>query len=310
MAELDSDSLSAGEQAYFDSKGEAPVEIKDDPPTAEGTADGSEPEPAPEGDGTGDQPQERKRTQMVPHQALHEAREETKREREARQRFEETVNQRLALLAQNQAPPKQEPAAPEPPDPNIDPLGRIAYLEGLIKDQGKTFEQTARQTQETQVRSQVAQFAQADEQNARTQAPDFDDAKQHLMMSRGRELFVASGGTATDAQIRQQLAVEEEQLRITAIQRGQRPSVALYQMSVARGYTPKKSAAAAVAGEGGDDKIAALADAQRDNKTLSSAGGGAADGPMTAQRLANMSAEDFAAYSEKNGKTVRKLMGG
>lgn len=307
MADLDNDSLSAGEQAYFDSKGETPVEIKDDPPASEETAsDGQEPGPEQEGQGEGQQ-QERQRTRMVPHQALHEAREETKREREERRRFEETVNQRLALLAQAQAPREEPKAPPPPPDAAIDPLGRMEYLENLVKEQGQTHQQQLRQAQETHVRSQVAQFSYADEQNARSQAPDYDAAKNHLMLSRGRELFLASGGSASEQQIRAQLASEEESLRVQAIQRGVRPSVVLYQMAVARGYTPKQAAAAAT---GGDDKIAALADAQAANKTLSSAGGGAADGPMTAQRLANMSAEEFEAYSAKNGKTVRKLMGG
>ncbi len=222
-------------------------------------------------------------------------------------RGEERMRQ-LAQAMEARQPKAEEPAAP--PDISLDPLGRIAYLENLIKSQGEASQQQIQQTQETHVRSQVAQFAQADEQNARTQAPDFDDAKSHLLTSRGRELYVASGGKATDDQIRQQLAVEEEQLRVTAIQQGIRPSVQLYRMAIARGFTPKQAAAAPQA----EQRIEAVAKAQDANRSLSTASTGASPKTYTYADIAAMPQDEFEAVRNRMGAKafdakLERLMG-
>jgi hypothetical protein len=298
--------LSASEQAYFDSRGEKDVPAETpETETAEAEAETStEPEAetgsdAPEGEN------KRERSKMVPHQALHETREQLRREREDRKRFEETINQRLAMLTQPPPPPPKVEEAP--PDPTLDPLGRLEWLEKRFEQTNQTAEQVARQQQEYFVRQQVTAVVQADEAEARKVAPDYDEAKRHLLMSRGKEIWAASGGRLSDQQIMQQLAQEEEALRITAIQQGARPSEAVYRMALARGYTPKQAKAAAEASE---ERIEGLAKAQDANRSVSSAGGSTAGGPMTATKLANMSPEEFSAYAEKNKATVKRLMGG
>lgn len=297
--------LTDAEKAYFESGGETDLPENDEPAVLDapeaGEPTGEDDSPA---EGGEDGEKARQRTRMVPHQALHEAREALRAEREQRIAFEARINERLALLNQPQQPAQPDP---EPPDAQTDPLGRLSYLESQLKKSGDELQAFQRQTRENQARSQVAAFAVQDEAKARTEVADFDDAKRHLLQSRGRELWAQSGGRATEHQIAQQLAAEEEQLRVQAISAGMRPSVAFYQMAQARGYTPKTATPAAEA----DDRLAAIAEGQQANKTLSGSGSApGGSGPMTAERLAGLSDKEFQAWCAKNPGGFQRLAGG
>lgn len=310
MIDGENDGLSADEKAYFDSRGETD---KADPPATDddaGVVGGVSQEPeeeAQEGTAEGEvQDGARERPKLVPHAALHEAREDLKREKERARNFETTVNQRLEMLMRGQMQPpqaqQQAPAAQQKPDKNLDPIGYIDWLEGRVDSFEQTVSHRQQQSQEQVFRTQLAQVTQVDEADAVKHAPDYPDAKQFLIMSRGRELKALTN--ASDADIYRQLAQEEEGLRIEAVRNGVRPSIQIYRAALARGYAPKQ--APQVNGE----KIASIAEAQDSNKTMSSAGGSAAGGAMTARQLGDMSPEQFAAYAAKNGATVRRLMGG
>lgn len=307
-------------------EGKAPeAEIKDTPPPnpppaaaapADDHDDGQDGEEVlSEGD---DNPKARRK---VSYGALHKERQERQRiEREFAQHREMTAahmargEERMRQLAQAMEASKPKEEQPVPPDASIDPLGRIAYLESLIEKQGQTLETTQRRTQEHQVLSQVEQFAQQDEAQARVQAKeqgvDYDEAKKYLLMSRGRELFAQSGNRATNEQIQAQLALEERNLRIQAIQNGQRPSVVTYQLSVARGYQPKAAQPAAT-----DTKIQEIAAAQEANKSLSAVSGGASPKSYSYEQIANMPQEEFEALRNRMGPAkfdakLTAMMGG
>lgn len=287
------------------------------PPPAEATAQGDDDEP--DGEEVITEGEDSTKTRRkVSYGALHKERQERQRiEREFAQHREMTAanmargEERMRQLAQAMEARQPKAEEPAPPDPDIDPLGRIAYLEELVKKQGQTTEQQIRQTQETTVRNQVVQFAQQDEAHARTQAPDYDAAKAYLLQSRGQELFVASGRRATDAQIRQQLAAEEEQLRITAIQEGERPAIRVYQMAQARGYRPQQTPAVATEANG---RLEAVAKAQEANKSLSTASSGASPKSYSFADIAAMPQDEFEALRNKMGPKafdakLERLMG-
>lgn len=304
---LETEGLTASEQAYFDSHGETD-------PTGEApeTTDSTEPdvpaddavleaETAPEA-----APEADKRTKMVPHAALHEAREEAKRVKAELDQVKSVVGNIDAHLRRQfeaqqaaQAPKPQE--LPPIPDENEDPVGTIAFLKNALVELANNQQRSTQEAQQAQqVNAVVSTYRQAAEQ-ARQHVPDFADAYNHLINSRRMEL-VLNG--IPENQVDAHIKREEVQVAAAAVQRGQNPAEAVYKLAMARGYRRAEAAPAA------PQQIQAKAQAQADNVSLGSAGGSPAGGQMTAEKLASMSPEQFGAYMAKNPKTVKALMGG
>lgn len=278
------DSLSASEEAYFESGGEkvdgldggegggegeaavakepvkAPAAKAKEAKTGE-PAEGAEPSAA-AADGT-------KKQTTVPHAALHEERENHKATKAASQAaIERAVRaeaklQMIAEAFQQRKQPEAEsaaaPPAPEPmPDPQKDIFGAFDWLvkqhATLQNKLGETEKATGEQIKQTRDQHEAHQrhvaLKDAYDNDARAfwrQTPDFDAAYQHLTQGRDRELQLL--GHADPAKRAEKIYSEEMQLAAHFISQNISPAAALYELAKQRGYTPKQAAAVAAAVE-------------------------------------------------------------
>lgn len=181
-----------------------------------------------------------------------------------------------------------------------------------------------RQTQDLTQRyqSDLAQYAQ--------KTPDFNNAYQHMILSRaaelaaqqyGVDLTVEGAGSQLTAQqwgqIQRQIENEERQLAKVAFQNGRSPAEQLYIMARGRGYRPAPAQQAAgngaakpgngAAATGGapagqprsavSAAVAAAKDGVARNNTLST-GGGAPGGELTREAVLGMSDAEFTRWFE------------
>lgn len=249
------------------------------------------------------------RVKTVPHQALHQEREEHRktqaelsRLREERARFDE----RLKVIQEMNRP---QPVEEQKPDPE-DWTGRLEYAERKLAEMQagatKQAEQTEAQRQEQARHAHLATTAREDVRAFKSKAPDYDDARLFYWNQRGPELM-AHGLTQEQAV----QAIEREELGIAAssFQRGVSPAETLYNIAKVRGYTRKAAPEAEEGGDEATDKVDRIATGQARSATLSGTGGGAAPTEMTAARLLAMSNSEFDTWTTKNPAKARRLMG-
>lgn len=272
--------------------------------------------------------QQNKPQKMVPHQALHESREQTKAEKAARQELEnryKTLEQRTNLLLENfaKAPPSQDgqqQTAPKTtlPDPDNDPLGYLlATVKGVAERQDKidgNFQQQSQQSQQMTTLRNLQDTALAQEEEFRTETPDYDAASQYVQKTRSAELDALG---YNPAEVRELLKQEAYGIAARMIQQGKNPAKAIYDMAMARGYTPAASEAENQAGEQtnvaaaverNSGKLKNVQNGQRQTATLSQARG-SAPSPMSAQKLMEMTDADFETFRKNSPKEFRNLMG-
>lgn len=226
----------------------------------------------------------------VPHSAMHQEREQRK-----------AAEARLRDLEAQLAAAQPKPAEPDMPDPILDPVGFREYQRTQIKAQEDRWaameNQRRQQVQEQQlistVQSREAEFVKAN--------PDYEAAVTHLRQARVEELRLYG---ATDDQIGQQIAQETRQLVISAMQQGRNPAEVAYQAAKMRGYNAAPPAPVVPAAD--PAKMQALAKAQANSGTLSTAGGPAVVGEYTVEMLANMSESE---YNKLDKATIAKVMG-
>lgn len=235
---------------------------------------------------------------MVPYQALQEERRMRQQLARERAEMEQRVEQRLAALQQQLAPPP-----PAPPDPTTDPVGFLAHQQQTVSQQ---VEQLARQQQAAQ---QQAQIAAAEQQLARkilqaeaefrTQAPDYDNALSHLHALRVRELQVLGHD---EAAAQEQSLRELKQAAFVHAAHGRSPAEVMYGLAKVRGYASKPQAPTVTPAE-------QMQMAQRGTQAATSLGGGGGTaGKLDAKALLAMSDEEFAAAT--SGKKWAQIMGG
>lgn len=326
------DSLTPEEQKFFDTAGEeggttaaAPVEeaapvTQPDPAPEPEQEEGVAPEnTAPE---AGQQAAQKQK--MVPHQALHEAREQVKEYKEQmrlRDQQYKTLEERTNLLLQNltKQPTQTDAAQPQQqafPDPENDPLGYILASVKTLDERTKQFEasqkQQAEQGQQYNALSQLQNEAMTREQEFRAETPDYDAASQYLQQARVKEL-AALGYSGTEARE----AMKQEAIGIAQrmIQQGKNPAQAIYEMAKLRGYQPAPDPTATpeptpeqTAVEQATGKLTTVQKGQRQTATLSQTRG-SAPSPMTAQRLMEMSPAEFESFRAKSPNEFRNLMG-
>ncbi len=243
---------------------------------------------------------------IVPHEALHEERSERRRlEVENRKLAEERAlfeGRLQAVLGMREHGQRQaEPAAPEKPDIATDPIGVIQHLERQIEEIRAGGQQSAEERRQQAQIASLAQAAVADAQQFRAKTADYGDAYQFFRENRAAEL--QAYGVPAD-QIPAIIGQEELQIAHGAFQRQQSPAEVLYNVAKHRGYKPKAAPPAAT------EQIDRIAGGQERSRTLSSAGGGATETGMTAERLLKMSPAEFDAWTAKNPTKTKRLMGG
>lgn len=323
------ETLSPAEQAYFSSKGAdtTAFEMPDTSDPAPVTQDaGPDPQPAaPDeqvdaGEVYIDEHGKARSVvsgKFVPHGAFHKERERRKATEAELQTYREKMaraDERLSVLneiistgespvAQQQAKPAEEAA---PPDPEVDIFGYVKWQAEKIKQLETEHQTQARQRENARLATEVQSFYRNDAMAFVKETPDFADAYQYVAQSYAQELR-AKG--LNDQQIQAQLMAEESAIAYQSMVQKQSPSKVIYEMAKARGWTPK-GAAPSNGQPAAQQKIANIQQAQKVTATLSGAGSSGGEG-LTAEALANMSEEEFAAVSAKLGKNkMRQLLGG
>lgn len=300
--ENEADTLSADEQAYFESRGEKEVPVT--PPVAdEAKVADAKPEGSSEDDG--DKP--------VPLRALTREKEkvralraEAEKERTQRAVLEDRWNMVLQRFNQQEETP---PAAP--PNPDEDIFGAIKHALGEIN--GVKTQLTQRQQQEQQA-EQAQQIEAAiwnvwedDARGFASQQKDFPDAAKWLAEFRDKQLSALStldarfgNKAARDAQMNAEL----REMVINARRANISPAEAVYNLAKSWGYQGKQAEAT-----GAD--IEKLAKAIEGETSLSQAGGSAPKANKTLQDVADMSGDEFEAWLSKAGeKGFKRMMAG
>lgn len=305
--EKETESLSAEEKAYFDTRGES--EVTADPPEASKEEAGDEPAvelvEAPEEQSEGSaEKEDGKRKVVVPLRALTESRGETRTEREKRVAAE----QRAAILEDRwnqmfaaQQKQEQEPAVPD----QSDPLARLNWAANTVQSivEKQTADEKARTEQEHASREwkQTVDKVTAEYNEAVAEDAEIATAYDALRKSQGME-FLAMGLSQQEALAELQ-RLEADHIAYAA-SKGINIGRYLTSLAEARGWKRAEKKA-----DSGAD-LEKLAEAVEGSTTLSGAGGGAPK-VTDAEAVANMKPDEFEAWLSKNGTAkFRKLAGG
>jgi hypothetical protein len=311
-----SESLSAEEsQLLADDRAaeRAAPEVAAEPAAAQGVASGAAPaESVPaEAAPTAEPSEEQKKANAVTQER--ERRKAAEKEaREAQQQLA-TIKGRfevLQQLAQQSAQPQvQAPQAPEIPDYNADPLGnlqaRLEIAEVAARAANEQVNQFAQQSQIQNNVQRLLEIAHTQEVSHARENPDYLPASQFLRDSREREL--AFMGTPTHL-IPAQLNSEIAQLTAFALERGITFPQAVSQVAQMRGYQPVQAAPAPTpaaapvvnAAPTPEERIQQVQKGQEMTQSIGQVAGTGAAAPMTLERLAKMSDEEFAAATQGN----------
>lgn len=316
-----SDRMTPAEQKYFENGGEDSPETLQDQ-----TVEQAVPEPVAEqpveqqaegaeaAQGKGKAPQG-----FVPHGALHEERELRKAAEARAKLLEERTNiilEKFGQPTQAPAPVVQPIAADEIPSLETDPLGHIlGQMKAQAKEQEelkKNLSERAQQDQQTFAVQRLTGTAVSMEQEFARATPDYNEAASFLREGRRQE-YTAMG--YNPQQVEQ--AIQQEALGIAnmALQRGQNPAEVIYTLAKTRGFAKAPPAPPAVQENGlpipqenaqSAERLATVAKGQQQNQSLGNIRG-SAPAPLTAQKLLEMSPDEFAKVL--NTPEGRNLMG-
>jgi hypothetical protein len=246
------------------------------------------------------------RTQrMVPHGALHAEREARKADRAelaaAREQLDQLKALRDRIAATRAAPVEPEAPQAEPEDPTgINHLKtRLSQLEGGFRE---------RQTQEAdqgvaQQESQILYSGLMQSEAAfRAQTPDYDQAATHLAQARARQLQMMG---FQPHEVQQTIADEVLQITRAAIEQGREPAELAYQWAQTYGYSPQAKQEQAV-----NPMLAAIAQGQKNSRSLANGRGGATASDVNANAVAAMNDAEFEAlYATAEGRRLLDAMG-
>lgn len=284
--------LTPQESAYFESRGEAPVE---------GGAEG------------GQQQQSEGQQQRV--EALDPAKlkeiadnhqKATKEERERRKAAEQRLRdleiqnaryaERFSVLDRIQSEQRQPAQVPSPTE---DPFKYIEHIPEQFKTLEQKLAQYEQREQQQAQHQQIVRIYAADAQRVKADHPEFDQAYQHVV---GGFLAAAQAMGLSDPVAAAQ--AQELQIVQQALSNGRSPAEAFLSMAKAYGFAPKAS------DNGAAEKLDKIEQGQAANKSLGAAGGESGADNMTADALLKMPLDEFDAWCRKNSAKAKRLMGG
>ncbi len=227
---------------------------------------------------------------VVPLAALHEERakrrEALARENAMREEIVQLRRQQLEIMQQ-----RQQPAVA--PDVQTDPLGALVHNQNLTQQQLKALvEQQQRQQQESTQRQQWDGFVNAVKEHEAAfvkEQPDAIEAIGFLKQSRVNEY--KAGGLSHQEAV-QRMARDELDLVNWAMQSGENPAKAAFDMAVSRGYVSPKA------------KLEMQAKGQK--ASMPDAGGKGGGNIPSLETLLKMDSKEFAKATE--GENWAKLM--
>lgn len=278
-------------------EGAAPPEPEAAPPAAAAPPPAAAPTPAP----APAQPE----PQQVPLAALHE---------ERRKRAEvEAQRHQLAAQIEQFKRAMQQAQAPQPPDPEEDPVGYLSFQNQQLQAQVQQMaEWRAQQERERQQQTQYATLTQtvaAAEQSFRAKTPDYDQAAQFALQMEDKRLSAFYPDQATRMQVLRQ---EAAQLMSQLVREGRDPAEGLYQMAKNLGYAgPAPAPVAAPAAPAAPPApapapVAAVVETIEKGlkqQAVGSAGGTTASGEVTPEMMAAMN--DPAEFNKAWAKFAR-----
>ena len=295
MSENATENASTGEQAYFESQGEAPIEESSS--TEQEATTEAQPEEHQE-----QQPEKPQKT--VPLAALHEARA---KEREAKQRIEQLErtyaegNARLNQLIQT-LQPQIQPQQPQIPDRDADPVShfdaRIGIQQRQIEQQNQFIQQQIQERAHQQQMEHLREYVRAQEVKYVNDRPDYNDAVNYLKEVDTRALMAVYGvdeGTAA-AQVQSHLTALADRLARDGVNLPER----VYAMAQAKGYAPKQHEV--------NQKLDVAKRGVAASRSLGS--GSSTSNVLTIEALANMPADEFAQALKADPAVWRRAMGG
>lgn len=229
---------------------------------------------------------------MVPHEALHETRQQLAESRRQAQML--TTRMNAILMAQQGKPGQQE----QMPDLATNPA---EYIQALA-DRLERFEQG--RAEEQQIR-QVEMSLGQDEEIFSQSVPDYDQASDYYVQSRARELLQFY----PPQEAQRILTNEAHNIAQQAWARGQSAAAMVYGLAQARGYAPANTAADPVRnpipprnGPTPQAQVEAIGQGRAASRSLSGGGAGAGTTQLNAEALLNMSDEEFEAYLQLDKK--------
>lgn len=318
----DTETLSAEDKAYFDTRGETvaappadePAIVADEPedePIVDDEPTDTVDEPAADEPADSDKPTGQSK---VPLAALTKERNERKAiaarlaetERKAAI-LEDRWNQILQQQEKANQPQAETATKPAKPDTKADPLGAVDYVLERIVAEDERRENEARQTKEqaaqTEAWNKTLNVARTQYEAAASADENFEPTYTALRANIGQEFMELYG--LSEAEARAQVDNYEAQQIAYAVDRGIDVATHMRKLAKTRNITvaPKT---APPAGETLDK----LAEGVNGSTSLSAAGGGRV-ASTNAQSIADMSPSDFEAWLSKNGTDkFRKLAGG
>ncbi len=174
-------------------------------------------------------PQPAAESPQVPLAALHEERRKRAEIEAERQQLREQLEQFQRAIQQAQAP--------QPPDPEQDPVGYLSFQNQQLQTQVQQMaEWRAQQERERQAQTQYATLTQtvaAAEQAYRAKTPDYDQAAAYALQMEDKRLSAFYPDPAVRAQV---LRTEAAQLLAQLVREGRDPAEGLYQMARNMGY--------------------------------------------------------------------------
>ncbi len=254
---------------------------------------------------------------FVPHGAFHKERERRKATEAELQTYREKMaraDERLSVLneiistGESNPQPQQAQTAEDapPPDPEVDIFAYVKWQAEQIKKLEGEHKTQAQQRENARLATEVQTYYRNDALAFVKETPDFADAYQYVAQSYANEMRARG---LNDQQIQQQLMAEESAIAYQSMLRKTSPARTIYEMAKARGWSAKGPQPSNVQ-PAAQQKIATIQKAQNVTATLSGAGTSGGEG-LTAEALANMSEEEFAAVSARIGKNkMRQLLGG
>lgn len=324
-----SDDFTPAERAYFESRGEkmdglvpsVPNLAQDNPINANLAQDtgenGAEDGDDDDLDGDADAPARDPKTgKFVPRSAYLRVKETAKTARNEAQTYRESLiaaKERLAILTEATAPPKQAAAEIDLADgPDIDPeqdiFGYAKQMKARFEKTQAMIAQMQRSTQEDRTNSAFV----ADMNRFKAAEPAFGDAFAYLVQQRHAEMEAL--GIDDKAERDRLLKEEARDVVAEALRAGKSPAERLFKLATARGFR-KTAAAAPNALAEAAKQIEQLENGRRASASLRGAGEGGMSEGFSIQEYLNSSEADGIrmreAYIAKHGPAAwRKVIGG
>lgn len=323
----DTETLSAEEKAYFDTRGETVP--ADEPEKTTGTDEvGKEPadddagrndievgiDDAGEDDGSSELESEKKDRpngqSKVPLAALTKTREELKAERQAKAALEaeaKVLRERWDQLLASQNTAKGEVEQPKAPKAKEDPLGALERIETRLEQQDREAKEAAERAEQerraNEAWSETVAVAQKQYREAADEDATFEPLYNAVRQSIVREYVDLYGLTEQQA-IAEANQFEAQQVAFAA-QTGQNVADRLRALARVRGVEAPKPV------EASPEKDLERIERGVSGSTSLSAATGGRTATVTRETIANMNAEEFAAWLSKNGQAgFKKLAGG